>query len=54
MRNHRVALINADVLAVKPVEYVTHGFAFDLAFNPSLYLEMIDWVKASKIEYGSH
>jgi hypothetical protein len=25
MRNHRVALINADVLAVKPVEYVTHG-----------------------------
>jgi hypothetical protein len=21
-------------------------FAFDLAFNPSLYLEMIDWVKS--------
>jgi hypothetical protein len=52
MRNHRVALINADVLAVKPVEYV--WVCVRSCLQPSLYLEMIDWVKASKIEYLGH
>jgi hypothetical protein len=51
MRNHRVALINADVLTVKPVEYAAYGFAFDLAFSPSTYLDVIDWVANSTIEY---
>jgi hypothetical protein len=43
-RSHRVALVYSDVLAVKPVDYGTHAFLFDLAFGPTLYLDVIEWL----------
>jgi len=50
-RNHRVGLICADGLKLRPVEYGTHLFCFDLAFRPELYFAMMEWAARSKFKY---
>jgi hypothetical protein len=49
--NHRVALINEDVLALRPVEYATHTFFFDLAFSPDMLIRIYEWIAKSNCEY---
>jgi len=50
-RNHRVGLICADGLKLRPVEYGTHLFCFDLVFRPELYVAMMEWAARSKFKY---
>ena len=43
VRNHHIALVNADLLDLLPPRFVTHAFAFDICFGPNYY-RFLEWL----------